>query len=86
MLPEYEDLAFQRRTGTVYYNNLLKEAARFMDVIDIGEKLIEVEDLKSIYSNLDDGGHYNRKGNWLVAESLADFIGKKGLLERKKAN
>lgn len=81
MFPEYDDLRLMQQENRAYYQPLLDEAEKFLPALDVGASLRGVKDIKSIYSNRDYGGHYNAKGNALVAKIILAFLKKRGLVK-----
>ena len=84
MLPEYDDMVYIKRTGDIFYKGLIDSASKFMLTLDLSEKIVKVGNIGSIYSNKEYGGHYNTKGNALVAETIFDLIQKEGLLPKNQ--
>jgi len=75
IMPEYDDIEYIKRTGHVFYKPLLNRLRRLIPALDLSKALLNEGDIEELYVNKEYGGHYNSKGNKIVAHSLYNFIG-----------
>ena len=74
LMPQKEDLEYMLETKDIYYKEFVEKVKRFMPCIDLTEKFLQLKDTFSIFPSKTYGGnytayggHYNKKGNKIVA-------------------
>ena len=67
IFPQLFDLELSTRTN---YQNFFKKVKNKIDILDLTDEFIDQKDYKNFYISDKYGGHFNKKGNNLVAKIL----------------
>lgn len=83
MMPQEEDLEYIIKKKDIYYKDFISQVEKIMPCINLAEEFIKLKNPflvfpQKIYSKNYKvrGGHYNSKGNSLVAEEIYKFLKK----------
>jgi len=80
LMPQKDDIIFMRKNG-FYYADCLTRIRKIVDAFDLGEKLIDAQNLDDLFS--DDsvyGGHLSRHGNELAADFICAKLREKKII------
>ena len=70
LLPALEDVKYIKSSSDNYYNPYFNLGNKNLIFLDFLEVLIDRMDLEKLYVDEIFGGHYNQKGNELLAKYL----------------
>lgn len=71
LLPQKDDILYQRRSGDYFYAEFLAQAARVLPTVDLTPEFMHRSDLDALYcDDTEYGGHLSSQGNLLAAELL----------------
>ncbi|MBK20435.1 MAG: hypothetical protein CMM52_16515 [Rhodospirillaceae bacterium] len=74
MLPQLTDIEYIVDTEDYYYEKFMKRACEMLPCLDLAPQVLALEKHSQFYSDDRYGGHFNKHGNALVADTLFDFL------------
>lgn len=80
-MPQKDDILYIKKKKSVFYGQFISQIQQTLAVIDLTDLLLCYEELDELYS--DDsryGGHFNKKGNSIIADFIYSSLLQKGIL------
>lgn len=81
MMPQQDDLEYMKETKDIFYKKFIEKVGKFMPYVDLTSKFLQLKEPLSVFPSKTYsksykvyGGHYDAKGNKIVAEEINKAI------------
>lgn len=74
LLPRLQDLLFIKKSNHLFYKPFVDRIQGELLFLDLSESFLSLNNVKELFVSDRYGGHYNKKGNKLVAQALHEFL------------